>query len=360
MTQEAEEPEIHIHWDWGTAYDLFASLHVLHHPDRYGVRGSWAAGVRSRIPPAERKFLEEAYETLFVPIYWIHSLPDPKDSATALWTLGKIPARERLAQMLFSPSHKYDEFEKIYQEISRRGAWNAEDRAKLIELAHSKIEKPQPKEIDWTLDSFAHPAEFGEQLLEALKAYQSVFFAEEERRIQPVLQESLARAQALSAELALPDLFGELSQGVHFATLPDVTEITFVPVYWTTPLIVYDKITPDHLAVLFGGRPEDSPLVPGETVPEGILRSLKALADPTRLRILRYLSLQALTPAQLSRRLRLRAPTVVHHLSALRLAGLVHLTLDGETERRYAIRPEGVEATCAQLKKFLDGQAEEA
>lgn len=358
MNHAAQE-EIRIHWDWGTAYDLFASLHVLHDPDQYGLRASWAAGVRSRIPPAERKFLEEAYEMLFIPIHWLHSLTEPKDGAAALWALGQTPAKERLAQFLFSPSHKGEAFEMLYRQISERGAWDAEDRAQLIDLVHTKKEKPEPKEIDRVLESFAHPVEFGEQILEALKAYQAVFFAEEERRIQGVLQEALVRAQALAAELALPDLLGELSQGVHFAILPDVTEITFVPVYWTTPLIVYDKITPDHLLVLFGGRPEDSPLVPGETIPEGLLRALKALADPTRLRILRYLSHEALTPSELSRRLRLRAPTVIHHLSALRLAGLVHLTLESETEKRYTIRPEGVDLSCALLKKFLEAGQEE-
>jgi DNA-binding transcriptional ArsR family regulator len=90
-----------------------------------------------------------------------------------------------------------------------------------------------------------------------------------------------------------------------------------------------------------------------------LLRALKALADPTRLRILRYLSHEALTPSELSRRLRLRAPTVIHHLSALRLAGLVHLTLESETEKRYTIRPEGVDLSCALLKKFLEAGQEE-
>ena len=69
-------------------------------------------------------------------------------------------------------------------------------------------------------------------------------------------------------------------------------------------------------------------LVPGELVPDALYQPLKALADPTRLRILRYLSDEPLTPAALARRLRLRSPTVIHHLDALRLARLVILTLE--------------------------------
>ena len=45
-------------WEVGTAYDMFTSLDVLHTPDRYGLRGSWAAGVRSRLPVAQREMLQ--------------------------------------------------------------------------------------------------------------------------------------------------------------------------------------------------------------------------------------------------------------------------------------------------------------
>jgi DNA-binding transcriptional ArsR family regulator len=93
--------------------------------------------------------------------------------------------------------------------------------------------------------------------------------------------------------------------------------------------------------------------VPGEAVPDLLFQTLKALADPTRLRILRYLSAEPLTPAQLSRRLRLRAPTVIHHLHALRLARLVHLIISHEG-RRYEARREAIRNGWAMLEEYLD------
>ena len=48
-----------IHWDIGTAYDLFISLRVLQEPEQYGVRASWAAGVRSRMSVEHRNVLEQ-------------------------------------------------------------------------------------------------------------------------------------------------------------------------------------------------------------------------------------------------------------------------------------------------------------
>ena len=44
-------------WDIGTAYDFFISLSVLHTPEEFGLRASWAAGVRSRLSSAHRKTL---------------------------------------------------------------------------------------------------------------------------------------------------------------------------------------------------------------------------------------------------------------------------------------------------------------
>jgi DNA-binding transcriptional ArsR family regulator len=89
-------------------------------------------------------------------------------------------------------------------------------------------------------------------------------------------------------------------------------------------------------------------------VPDALLRALKALSDPTRLKILHYLSQEPLSPAALSRKLRLRAPTVTHHLQTLRLAGLVQVTLsEGKEKKSFATRAESVKATCAALEAFL-------
>src|SRR5690606_27380083 len=46
-------------WDVGTVFDFFTSLYVLHKPADFGLRGVWAAGMRSRLPAAEREFLEQ-------------------------------------------------------------------------------------------------------------------------------------------------------------------------------------------------------------------------------------------------------------------------------------------------------------
>ena len=121
---------------------------------------------------------------------------------------------------------------------------------------------------------------------------------------------------------------------------------------WATPLILFEKLDADTQLIVFGARPANMSVIPGETVPDGLVRSLKALADPTRLKILFYLSRESLTPSELARRLQLRPPTVTHHLSELRLASLVELSLEHD-EKRYAVRKQALESAFGNLTSFL-------
>ena len=92
--------ETTIFWEWGTAYDLFASLRVLHEPGHYGLRPAWAAGVRSRVPAEHREILDQVQRFLFIPRQWMLTLPAPKDVAAVLWFLGKLPPEERLLTLI--------------------------------------------------------------------------------------------------------------------------------------------------------------------------------------------------------------------------------------------------------------------
>lgn len=346
-----------IGWDLGTAYDMFISLWVLHEPAEFGVRGAWAAGVRARLPSADREVLEQGLKLFHVPFHWIHSLPSPKDSAAVLWSLGQLPLAERLPALALSPGYPSSDVVAVLEGVAARGAWNDDDREGLRAAFCCPEEKepPSDEKLELSLSWWSRTEEFGERFLEALRVYQEVFFAEEEKRIQPALESALARAQELAQELPLADLLEELSQGIRFDELLESAPLVLAPSYWSTPLVLFGESSISHKMFLFGARPADASLVPGEVVPDSLLRVLKALSDPTRLRIMHYLTGEALSPAELSRRLRLRAPTVTHHLKILRLAGLVQVTLgESKEQKRYAVRQEAVAAACDALKNFLE------
>lgn len=352
-----------IEWEFGTAYELFISLHVFHAPDYYGIRASWAAGVRSRIPAAERKLLEDVYPFTGPPIHWIHSLPAPKDSISALWALKQIPPAERIVTLLRldkphehgigDEAEKYERVRETLFRVANSHAWKPEDAELLMKVWGKKHAFKNKAKVERAMSWLSRPAELGEGLLSGLQHYYQAFFEEEEKRIAPVLQAGLARAQELASRMTIEELFMELSQGIRLGEDRRARKFIIGPAFWTTPLVFFEKLDPDTLLLLFGARPAEMPAIPGEALPDGLVRSLKALADPTRLKILYYLSHESLSPSELARRLHLRAPTVTHHLSELRLASLVELNLEKD-EKRYAIRRQGLESTFGNLKSFLE------
>ncbi len=348
-------------WDLGTAYDLFVSLQVLHTPSEFGVRGAWAAGVRARVPAGEREALEKVQSMVEVPLHWIYALPEPRDAATALWSLEQLAPMERLLAICLRQDRAPDGAEAVLRGVAGRGSWTEEDREALRSTHRDLLtcmdakEPPSARKLEQILDWWVNAEEYGERYLEALRAYHEVFFSEEERRIRPALRKALARAQKQAEQVPLLDLLEELSQGLRFDERETSHELVLAPSYWCTPLMYFGMVGPERELLLFGARSAEDSLVPGEFVPDALVRSLKALSDPTRLRILHSLTREPRTPAQLARQLRLRAPTVIHHLKALRLAGLVQLQLGEEKQYRdYAARPEMVRAACDALRGFLE------
>lgn len=350
-------PEPRLTWDLGTAYDLFVSLHVLHEPATFGVRGVWAAGMRSRLPAAQREFLEEVVGTVMwaPPLHWLSGLLPPKDGATALRALARLPAAERLPALML-PFVAGSGTGDLLQRVLTCGEWRVGDVPALSEAMNADLrrsERPSRRKLETILTWWAQPEAFGERYLKALTAYHEVFFAEEERRILPALQDAFEHAQALAEDLPVGELLEEITAGLSFSDALEADELLLAPSFWSAPLTYYDDIGPGRMILLFGGRPDDASLIPGEMVPEALLRALKALSDPTRLKIMHYLSRESLTPTQLAHRLRLRAPTVVHHLKTLRLAGLVQVRVDHRKERSYAVRRGSVQATCESLHRFM-------
>ena len=353
-TNTAESAPMSLIWDIGTAYELFISLNVLHEPEHHGLRASWAAGVRSRIPPTERKFLEEVMPFISHPASWVYRLPEPKDAMSAIWALRQIPAEKRMFELLDVEHWDHPQARDIIKKIADQRSWSNRDLATMKEVLHEKCERGADvgKYLDW----WARPEEFGEAMVAGLQAYYLVFFSEEEKRIAPVLQAGLELAKQKAERISIPDLIVDLSQGLHFTGMT-VKELIVVPIFCTTPLVIMDEIDENLGIFLFGARPATMSAIPGELVPDGLLRALKALADPTRLKIIHFLTHEELTPSELSRRLNLRAPTLTHHLSELRLAGLVNLTMSGQ-EKRYSTRLEAMSGTFDNLQEFLKSSDE--
>lgn len=344
-----------IHWDIGTAYDLFISLRILHDPEQYSVRASWAAGVRSRFPVEYREILDRIATLRLVPLTFVNSLNEPKDSTQLMAKLRSIPADKILETLTIQPGMPED-IKDLFLSTTPNKKWTREDTHLFVQR-YGMEDNKQTKQLLTTLyEIWSNRKAFGEKLVMGLRAYIDTFFAEEELRILPVLQHELSYARMRAGSRPLPAMLEELTAGVRYGDFEHLSDIVLAPTFWGSPFMFSEHPTDTKMIVLFGARPGTMSIIPGEVVPDALLRGMKAMADPTRLRILRYLAQEPQTSSELSRVLRLRPPTVTHHLTQLRLAGMVQVILDPNGERKYAARYEGFEDTQNLLNLFVRGE----
>jgi DNA-binding transcriptional ArsR family regulator len=348
-------PEPQISWDHGTAYDLFASLYVIHLPADFGLRASWAAGIRSRLSPESRDLFAVTALHMNIPVSWLLALPQPKPARAVLDALDAM-APGTVLPALASDSESQEPCEVLLRKVLGQGRWDDGDidaYRSCMGPAHAKSPAYDRDSVARWLDCWSKPERFGDAYRRGLREYYEVFYREEERRILPGLERGLERARELATRVPVAELFEQLSRGIRVEYHLKQRELVLVPCWWCTPRILYTNVAPGREVVLYGARPADASLVPGDSVPGDMLLSLEALSDPTRLAILQALIETPLTQADIARRLRLRPPTISHHLKSLRIAGLIAYIGEGTGETRYGVRVAQVGQTCEQLKAYL-------
>lgn len=342
-----------LRWDWGTGYDLFASLFAVYQPSAFGIRASWAAGVRSRIPATSRDVLSDVVGFMGVPVHWLLDQGEPKDARSVIARLESVPPGCVLEALTLNPRFP-EEPDLLLREISRRRRVTPEDRRAAAGCQKLTTgEAPGKERIAAWLKWWAKPEEFGRLYVRGLKEYYDGFFGEEECRIAPALAESVERAQSLAQSLPVSEFFEELTQGLKLESVLNADAVYLIPSFWTSPLILYGDYAPKVMMVVYGARPKDASLVPGDVVPDSLSLALSALSDNTRLRILKMLARSPRTQIEIARTLRLRAPTITHHLRNLRLAGLVRLSVSAEGEKLYSTRRGRLREITHALREFL-------
>ena len=341
-----------ISWISGTGYDFFISLLALHSAGRYGLRPNWTAGVRQRLATPQREFLERVFSFASAPLDWVSSLAGSKDALPTLQHADLLNPND-LLRTLTLPANIPVESREALLHITSHKTVSTKDRELLGETILHRNEKLKANELENLINTWMELEKSNELILASLQEYYRVFFADEETRIRPAIKAGLEEAQKLSKNLKPSSLVEKLSRGVRFEDVESAKEIVLVPSYWSTPFVFPSTPTEGRMQIVFGCRPDFQSIAPGAETPDNLVNALKCLADPTRLRILRYLTGEPLTPTELSHRLRLRPPTVLHHLHALRLAELVAIRVSETGEKAYAARPETLDAISISVKKFI-------
>jgi DNA-binding transcriptional ArsR family regulator len=188
-------------------------------------------------------------------------------------------------------------------------------------------------------------------VLDMLGVWQSAYF----RHVDPDILDGLRReADALRSRINETDrpehLLQQVTNGIVVEASAELHRVTLVPQYHHRPY--------NHHTVLQGGPlilyPFDAIPSPPDLPPPSLIRLTHALSDDSRLRILRFLARGPCTLTEAARFAGLSQPTVHHHLTQLRAAGLVrvHFALSGPS--RYSLRPHALEQLSTQLGAYLE------
>lgn len=362
-TQKPSDPLAHaLQWDWGTAYEMLLSLDTLFRPKLHAVPAPWAAGVRKRLSPQSQADLKSFIAPPFgafayVPLHLVHKMKGQKDASHLLEYLEAIPDQD-----FFREIHQPLVGESVLLTIIHKalnGEHLTDGEVQEYRTIMGRLRVLPPPSVADTRRLFAEmadPATTKKRWLAAMREYHTVFFVQEETRLEPVLKRMVEEGKKLSRNTRVTDLIERLSNGYTISEESKLERLTLVPSVWLHPFVIPLYISQEELLLLWGAHPAGYKLAPGESVPDQALLVLRALGDPTRLRLLRLLSAEPRSPQSLAHELKLSLPTVSHHMRELRIAGLVRMEArvsEKSRENRYTVRWQSAEHAFDNLARFV-------
>ncbi|MHA6528990.1 ArsR/SmtB family transcription factor [Paenibacillus sp. BAC0078] len=179
-----------------------------------------------------------------------------------------------------------------------------------------------------------------------LRLWYAEYFRHEEQRILPLLIEDASEKKMLESKMDMVPLIEYASGGIVIEDVPDLQTIVLLPTVHNRPINTYCF----YKTMMLVQYPVDVPLDSEDEPPTVLLRLTKALSDPTRLRMLRFIAHEPKTLWEMQSELNQSREMLMHHLLSLRVAGLLRVHLRGEGTERYSIRPDG----ASELQMFLE------
>jgi DNA-binding transcriptional ArsR family regulator len=200
------------------------------------------------------------------------------------------------------------------------------------------------------LEVLRDPAGAKKRIEGVLRAWQTRF-AEIEPRVLQILERDYDGRAADRERLSPSDLVETTTGGIRYLPEAGISRVILGPSYFSRP---YNFLMSASDARFFGYPVADSALDPSDelTPPLAVVRLHRALGDETRLRILKLLASKDLYLTEIAQQLDLSKPTIKHHLSLLRSAGLVTITESG-TVMYYSLRRNRLDDASAEIKRFL-------
>lgn len=219
-------------------------------------------------------------------------------------------------------------------------------------------------DLDELVDLITNPQELKNRSLRMLEEFWHTCYADEFQREWPVLQRATRHAQSLVhpvVQVSFAELTGHRLPEDIATHLTDVERVTYCPSSHLGSFIQYIYYPPELIlffnpSAVLESRPmpatPPSP-TPVEVAETAALASMKAIADPTRLRIIGMLQQREHYAQEIVGKLGISQSAVSRHLSTLETASIVSVRPD-QGMKYYAIDRDHLRTLAGYIQSLAD------
>jgi len=179
-----------------------------------------------------------------------------------------------------------------------------------------------------------------------LKLWYEHYFHHMEAEILELITEDAKEKKGLLDKMDPTALIEYASGGLVVDPFPELNTVILFPTVHNRPINTYCF----YEGVLLIQYPVDVPEQDEEDPPNVLLRMTRALSDPERLRMLRYIGGEPRSLQDMAHYLLQPQESLMHHLMMLRVAGLLRIHLGRGDIERFSIRQDG----ASELQLFLE------
>lgn len=179
-----------------------------------------------------------------------------------------------------------------------------------------------------------------------LKCWHRLYMASIKNQFLPLLEEDAAEKHTLLQKMDTDALIEYASGGLVLEPLKPISLVVLTPSIHFRPINTYVF----YENVLFIQYPLDIPELDEDEPPMVLKRLTRALAEPQRLRLLRYVADEPKSMQDMLKDLGEPKDQLMHDLMRLRVAGLLRIHLLAQDTEKFSIRPDG----AAELQMFLE------
>jgi DNA-binding transcriptional ArsR family regulator len=352
-------PEEHVALAVSPLLECVLSLHVLLGPKHHALHNEWVRRMRA-LDPALRRELE----TLgFVYRRQIPDLLSPRpDDVPETFEQELAHLRSLAPELLLAGFSRplYDHGGAGDAVFRRPGVRDA-----MLQRAFAEGGEQARAAALLLLD---RPVEFAKRLADAIERYWREAFAADWDRIEPLLARSILEAGRLLAAVGIWPVLGRLPAHCrvdaarqelqidlpheHAVLVSPENPLVLSPSVFVWPHLRVNCDPPWPLAIVYAAPAlarEAEPRIP----PAELLRILRAIADDTRLRVLKLIAERPRTTQELEPLVGLSRAGLSKSLQRLAEAGLIVPRRDGYYVV-YSLAPERLDALSAALGRFLE------